>query len=350
MDERRKRRQREQDEDAADRAKEQQELAAAKAAADEQEPAAGSMQSPKAEEGAADKALSDSKQEAEDQKPGTSGRSADTAAVKPEENIDSKDEIFQAMLAAAAGTLPQKQSPPPATAASPGSGLQQQQQQQQGQSAPLASHRPTAGASLFGKRPNKAAVSALFGDDEDEGTKRRKLVPIKYTEEEMRAVEDHSQAVAEAAAGAAAAASRGALAGNDAQQQQQPQQQNGGTVPLYPPGLDIAGRKAFLRQWMDTLPNTREALHAFPVRWQLMTDSSLANITAWVGKKVPELVGMEEPDLVEFITALVRRQAPAETMESELEPILANDTPSFVMKLKRMIIYECERTALMSMP
>jgi hypothetical protein len=35
-------------------------------------------------------------------------------------------------------------------------------------------------------------------------------------------------------------------------------------------------------------------------------------------------------------------------MEAELEPILAQDAGSFVMKLKRLIIYECERTALTS--
>lgn len=42
-----------------------------------------------------------------------------------------------------------------------------------------------------------------------------------------------------------------------------------------------------------------------------MNDASLKNISAWVSKKVPELVGMEEPDLVEFIMANVRKQASA---------------------------------------
>lgn len=49
----------------------------------------------------------------------------------------------------------------------------------------------------------------------------------------------------------------------------------------------------------------------FPVRWQFMNDGSLKNISAWVSKKVPELVGMEEPDLVEFIMSLVRAHAMA---------------------------------------
>jgi hypothetical protein len=112
-----------------------------------------------------------------------------------------------------------------------------------------------------------------------------------------------------------------------------------------------------------------------------MTDGSLNNIGAWVAKKIPELVGMEEPDLVEFIMGHVRQHAPAgedqggalpcitalaapsscavtpthtratthnhaEHLESELSPILADDTTNFVMKLKRLIIYECERSAL----
>ena len=42
-----------------------------------------------------------------------------------------------------------------------------------------------------------------------------------------------------------------------------------------------------------------------------MNDGSLKNVTSWVSKKVPELVGMEEPDLVEFIMANVRKQASA---------------------------------------
>lgn len=40
-----------------------------------------------------------------------------------------------------------------------------------------------------------------------------------------------------------------------------------------------------------------------------MADGSLSNIGAWVAKKVPELVGMEEPDLVEFIMSHVRQHA-----------------------------------------
>jgi hypothetical protein len=52
-------------------------------------------------------------------------------------------------------------------------------------------------------------------------------------------------------------------------------------------------------------------VRSFPVRWQFMGDPSISNITAWVRKKVPELVGMEEPDLVEFIMGHVRQHASA---------------------------------------
>lgn len=50
-------------------------------------------------------------------------------------------------------------------------------------------------------------------------------------------------------------------------------------------------------------------LRSFPVRWEFMGEGSLGNIGAWVTKKVPELVGMEEPDLVEFIMGHVRQHA-----------------------------------------
>jgi hypothetical protein len=56
-----------------------------------------------------------------------------------------------------------------------------------------------------------------------------------------------------------------------------------------------------------------------------MADSSLANIGAWVAKKVPELVGMEEPDLVEFIMGHVRNHAPAgEACSGALHRLLAS--------------------------
>lgn len=47
-----------------------------------------------------------------------------------------------------------------------------------------------------------------------------------------------------------------------------------------------------------------------------------------------------------FLLVLIPLLCVTETMESELIPILMQDTVGFVMKLKRLVIYECERSAL----
>lgn len=237
-EERRKRRQREMIDDDADRQKEQQELAELEA----KQPI-----EPSHSEASADGIKQEIKQEPEEQSAAVDVDQQPQEQQQQEQKplVDAKDEIYQAMLAAAAG------SAPPSSAASPA------HQTQQPVAAPpaIAGPRPTAvmGTSTLARKGRKLAVSALFDDEDEDNTKRRKLVPIKYTDEEMRAVEDHSAAVAAAVAGAAAAA-----AGQSGGQQQQ----NDGTVPVYPPGLDFGQRKTFLRQWMDTLPNSREALHA----------------------------------------------------------------------------------------
>lgn len=215
--------------DEADRRKEQQELAELAA-----------KQALQQEQGSPSRSAADGiKQEPEHNQQQQAVEAESSQQVQEHKPVvDTKDEIYQAMLAAAAGSAPVSAGVSPA---------------HQLHTQPAVVSRPAAiGTSLLGKKGRKSAVSALFGEDDDDNSKKRKLVPIKYSDEELRAVEDHSAAVAAAAAGAAAAAAASQHAG----------QQDDVTVPVYPAGLDVAGRKAFLRQWMDTLPNTREALHA----------------------------------------------------------------------------------------
>jgi hypothetical protein len=251
-EERRKRRHREMEDDAADRALEQKQLAAEAAASSKKQHLEAQLEQEAAAEAPPDLDVLDGQQLLEEDAaaadavhPAANGSAEDAvvkseAAVKPE--VDVNDGILQAMLAAAS-------SIPPA-AASPAHQLQPQPQQ------------PRAAVARPGSKPQrKLGVSAMFGDDEEEDTKKRKLVPIKYSDEEMKAVEDYSQAVAEAAAGAAVAAGKGSQQ-LEQQQEQQQQQVDDGTVPVYPPGLDFTGRKAFLRQWMDTLPNSRDLFYA----------------------------------------------------------------------------------------
>ena len=61
--------------------------------------------------------------------------------------------------------------------------------------------------------------------------------------------------------------------------------------------------------------------------------------------QVEQLLGMPEPSLVEYVTDLLaNKTGPAKVLE-ELHPVLDADTETFVIKLFRMVIYECAKSS-----
>lgn len=209
LDERRKRRARELDDDAADRRREEELLheLGKQAKIDKH-------QSPRGTPGEGKSAERVEGVKAEE------GVDAAEAAVKHEFNaapdIDSNDPIYQAMMTAAkvpSAAVKQEVKPehdaascmphPDHTAAHhPGWGQQQHTVGGSSSAAPDSYNHPPAAAPAapavvarvgVGAKRKPAAVSALFGEEEEEGSQRRKLVPIQYTEEELRAVQEVSK-------------------------------------------------------------------------------------------------------------------------------------------------------------
>ena len=64
------------------------------------------------------------------------------------------------------------------------------------------------------------------------------------------------------------------------------------------------------------------------------------SVQRWVNKKVAELLGEEEPSLVEFVVEKAGEHLGAAAMVDELEPVLDTEAEPFVIKLWRMLIYE----------
>jgi len=172
----------------------------------------------------------------------------------------------------------------------------------------------------FGTR-GKPVLNALFGEEEEEQTTKRKLVPIQYSDEELRAVQDHSAEVAAAAAGAAAAAAGGG-------------------------GVSEHDSKLELRKIMDNIPVTTDGVYKYPIKWNHFNAASQAKVAQWVGKKVKEMLGAEEPTLADFFVQLLARHTPAATMEQEAFQILEKDAAPFTLKLYRIVIHETEKNAL----
>lgn len=65
----------------------------------------------------------------------------------------------------------------------------------------------------------------------------------------------------------------------------------------------------------------------------------------WLGRKVKELLGGEEPSLVDFVAGLLRKRAAPPALLAEMEDLLQADAPGFVLKLYSVIIYELEKAA-----
>jgi hypothetical protein len=63
---------------------------------------------------------------------------------------------------------------------------------------------------------------------------------------------------------------------------------------------------------MSSIPATRDGIIAYPIKWAHYTPAAAQKVTAWVAKKVAEMLGAEEPDFVEFIMGLLAAHAAPE--------------------------------------
>ena len=163
-------------------------------------------------------------------------------------------------------------------------------------------------------QPKRPFLSA-FGGDEEEDQPKRRLIPLQYSEEELRAVQQAEEA---SAAGPATSS---------------PQ--------------DFEARK---RSIIDSLPSSQKDVFAFSINWDAFSSSKSAvasRIRAYVSKKIAELLGEEEQTLVDFVMEKLQEHAQAQQMLSELVEVLDEDAQGFVLKLYRTVIYETQKYAIL---
>jgi len=194
-----------------------------------------------------------------------------------------------------------------------------------------ASPAPAAPAPLFAKKPakktagGKRKLSVFAVEDEEQGPKKA-FVPIEYTAEELAAAAAPASTMAEddeddPAAAAAAAAKRAAAVIAKKNQAEKEEKARGSLI--------------------ESIPTDKKKLFKYDVDWRTYDASNLSeSVQRWVSKKVAELLGEEEPSLVEFVVEKVGEHLSAKDMVSELEPVLDDEAEQFVIKLWRMLIYE----------
>ncbi|KAI9025776.1 hypothetical protein CLU79DRAFT_833589 [Phycomyces nitens] len=108
--------------------------------------------------------------------------------------------------------------------------------------------------------------------------------------------------------------------------------------------LDPEERAQRVKELIGSIPSSEQELWNWPVKWnELDEDLVSTKLHPFVSKKIVEIVGVQEDDLVDFILEFIRNKKPPTELVSELEMTLDEEALMFVMKLWRALIFETER-------
>ncbi|XP_030854548.1 RNA-binding protein 25 isoform X2 [Strongylocentrotus purpuratus] len=164
--------------------------------------------------------------------------------------------------------------------------------------------RPLVSAQVGSKR-KKLKVGDVFNQEESSdsaGKKKRKLVPIEYSEEEMKAV-GQSQLIANAA----------------------------------------EEKRKTIKNLIEKIPTAKDELFGYKVDWAIVDESLMdRRIKPWINKKIVEYIGEEEPTLTEFICSKLLLHSNAESILNDITMVLDEEAEVFVVKMWRLLIYEVE--------
>eukprot|EP01023_Acetabularia_acetabulum_P002204 TRINITY_DN10842_c0_g1_i1.p1 TRINITY_DN10842_c0_g1~~TRINITY_DN10842_c0_g1_i1.p1 ORF type:complete len:515 (-),score=155.29 TRINITY_DN10842_c0_g1_i1:171-1715(-) len=228
---------------------------------------------------------------------------ADKQNIKKEtQEVDPNDPIYAAMVAAAAQDNPiltnGKEEKPVSTA--------------KDESKTTSTSEPEKRA--------KQVLAAFKTEEEDDNKKPRKLVPIQYSAEELRAQVVKPE-------------------GGTSEEDDHPQDRDGKTQDP----------QVALRLLADKIPRSKEQVWKYKIRWDRYdTSTAGSNIRRWLTKKVMELLGEEENSLVDFIIQKLNDKFGPKEMMQQIGELLDDEAETFVLKLYRMVIYETEKAAILA--
>jgi len=104
-------------------------------------------------------------------------------------------------------------------------------------------------------------------------------------------------------------------------------------------------RKKVIKGLIERIPTDRGALFAYPIRWEYLDGSGdlmEKRIIPWIKKKLIEIIGEDEPTLVEFVSTRLKHKTKPEYILQEIKIALDEEADMFVVKLWRLLIYETE--------
>lgn len=95
------------------------------------------------------------------------------------------------------------------------------------------------------------------------------------------------------------------------------------------------------KQIVDKIPIDKADLFAFQFDWKIVDEKDIINteMKPWIRKKVVEYLGDEENTFISFIISQLTKHCTPKELLEELNPVLDEDTETFVVKLWRMLVF-----------
>lgn len=99
-----------------------------------------------------------------------------------------------------------------------------------------------------------------------------------------------------------------------------------------------------VKELITSIPSSQDDLWAYSVKWDVLDETLIEEkLHPFISKKIVDLLGMEEDDLVNFVLDFIRKRKGPDELVTELEGALDEDALVFVMKFWRALIFETER-------
>merc|ERR1711871_826864 len=164
----------------------------------------------------------------------------------------------------------------------------------------------------IGLGAKKKTAQAMFKSDADDAKPMRTLIPIDFTEEELKGTTPVVVASSAALVLVASAA----------------------------PTVKKIQRSE--REIASLIPKDKDQLNQFKLDWvAIKTSKAIENVAkAWVGKKIEEFLGESEETLCDFILSKITAGFAPSELQGELEVVLDSDAESFVLELYQILITE----------
>jgi len=99
--------------------------------------------------------------------------------------------------------------------------------------------------------------------------------------------------------------------------------------------------RAQARTVIEQIPVDKDELFSYAIDWKLVDDKHIIEqkIRPWIIKKIVELLGEEEPTLIEYLCKKLQDHTGPQQILEQLQLVLEDEAASFVIKMWRTLIF-----------